>query len=58
MALYVLIQWFKKKKITNCESCVNFVYDEELGCEVTEVTKFGEGSELLRGYIKEEGELL
>ena len=23
-----------KKKVTNCESCVNFVYDEELGCEV------------------------
>lgn len=25
---------YSQKKVSNCESCNNFVYDEELGCEV------------------------
>ncbi len=41
-----------------CSTYITEILAQELGCEVIEVTKFGEGSELLRGFIKEEDELL
>ena len=41
-----------------CTTYITEILAEELGCDVTEVTKFGTGSELLRGHTKEEGELL
>ncbi len=41
-----------------CTTYITEILAEELGCSVTEVTKFGASSELLRGYTKEEGELL
>ena len=41
-----------------CTVYITELLARELGCDVTEVTKFGKGSELVRGYTKQEGELL